>query len=148
MVGTIYAGAWDQPAPLESRIYRVKFLKIAKISFFLLVPPLQEKIVPLPLHICCYVVYEIFGDMRVLDIEYPWRYDSLSFEFIVLSDSKKNCSLNPKKPFANPNSHWLSCIKISFFSFFSRVVKALDQNYESFVKASKIILYCKIYGGC
>ena len=38
----VFSGAWDQGgrgarAPLESRIYRVKFLKIGKISFFLLV---------------------------------------------------------------------------------------------------------------
>ena len=46
---TIYTGAWDPGGPggagppLESRIYRVKFLKIIKISFFLLVgPPLSK----------------------------------------------------------------------------------------------------------
>ena len=41
-------GAW---APLELKFYRVKFFKIGKISFFVLLGPPQVKIIPRPLAI-------------------------------------------------------------------------------------------------
>ena len=72
------------------------------------------------------------GHWVPLKIWFPlvWIYSFVCFE-------KKIVGWIQKKPFANPKSHWLSCIKISFLSLFSRVVKALDQNYESFVKSSE-----------
>ena len=43
----IYRGVGPRP-PLESRIHRVKILKIGKISFFLLVGPPRKKSFPRP----------------------------------------------------------------------------------------------------